>query len=95
MSHPTPRTGRFPKMTNSYVTYRELRESHETLERENAAMREALENIRRGLSNTKVCCGNPIPGHPGNYWEPPDAPECCREPDMLHDIIDDALKENP
>ncbi|SPD47493.1 phage Gp37/Gp68 family protein [Cupriavidus neocaledonicus] len=37
------------------------------------------------------CCGNPIPGHPGDGWmQPPDPPECCgdREPvDLLHWVI--------
>ena len=28
------------------------------------------------------CCGNPIPGNPGNGWtEPPDPPTCCGEPE--------------
>lgn len=28
------------------------------------------------------CCGNLIPGHPGDGWmQPPDAPECCNYPE--------------
>jgi len=37
------------------------------------------------------CCGQPVPGHPGDGWmQPPDPPECCGdlEPaDKLHWVI--------
>lgn len=37
------------------------------------------------------CCGCPIPGYPGDGWmQPPDGPECCREPEptnLLHWVI--------
>jgi hypothetical protein len=27
------------------------------------------------------CCGHPTEGHPGTYFDPPEAPQCCNDPE--------------
>lgn len=35
-----------------------------------------------------VCCGNLLPGHPGDGWmQPPDPPQCCQQPDSGIDWV--------
>ena len=48
----TPITARFPLNTNSYVQYGELRKSHEALERENVALREALQILLKSADKS-------------------------------------------
>lgn len=58
-------------------------------------LRKLLRKVRDGSADLRVCCGNPIEGGGGSFDHPPDPPQCCGEPEMLHDLIDDALAAPP
>lgn len=55
-------------------------------------VKQILENLRANSENIKVCCGHSIDdGCGGSFDHPPDPPRCCGEPNMLHDVLDDAI----
>lgn len=64
------------------------------------AAHEALATLRQHYGKSPICCGNFVPGHPGDGWmQPPDGPECCQCPDRdvntLCDVIRDVLPPAP
>lgn len=56
--------------------------------KEREAAMVALDRISKRCGKTDICCGCPIPGHPGDgYLQPPDPPECCGYFENVDDLI--------
>jgi hypothetical protein len=65
-------------------------------EQQRAAL-EAIGTLRKHYGTSPICCGNMVPGHPGDGWmQPPDGPECCqchdRDVNTLCDVIANVLR---
>ena len=63
-----------------------LQEKYDALTASHAALLAALERVRQNIPNTHICCE--CPRADGFDMEP----ECCADPDRLHDVIDVAIK---
>jgi hypothetical protein len=59
---------------------------------------EAIDTLRKHYGSQPICCGDFLPGHPGDgFMQPPDGPECCQSPDRdvntLCDVIANVLRD--